>query len=50
MPNENIDFLTDTILNSENPFVLACKKIKERGHFQLFYLKKKTVILNLYEK
>ena len=30
MPNENIDFLTDNILNSENPFVLACKKIKAR--------------------
>ena len=26
MPNENIDFVTDTILNSESPFVLFCKK------------------------
>ena len=27
MANGNIDFVTDTILNSESPFVLACKKI-----------------------
>ena len=27
MPNGNIDFLTDTILNWESPFSLACKKI-----------------------
>ena len=27
MPNGNIDFVTHTILNSENPFVLGCKKI-----------------------
>ena len=26
MANENIDFVTDTILNSESPFGLACKK------------------------
>ena len=26
MANENIDFVTDTILNLESPFVLACKK------------------------
>ena len=42
MPNENIDFLTDTILNSENLFVLACKKIKERERtFPVILLKKK---------
>ena len=27
MPNGNIDFVTDTVLNRESPFVLACKKI-----------------------
>ena len=27
MPNGNIDFVTHTILNSENLFVLGCKKI-----------------------
>ena len=27
MQNENIDFGTDTILNSESPYILACKKL-----------------------
>ena len=26
MPNENIEFLADTILNSENPFAYTLKK------------------------
>ena len=33
MANENADFLTYTILNSESSFVLACKKNAERRHF-----------------
>ena len=40
MPNVNIDFVTDTILNCEYPFVLACKKIcKERAFSSYFKTK-----------
>ena len=46
MANGNIDFVTDTILNSESPFVLACKKFAERRHCPVT-LKQKTVILSL---
>ena len=37
MTNENIDFITDTILNSERPFFLACKKnCREKAFFSYF--------------
>ena len=46
MPNGKIDFVTDTILSCESPFVLACKRFAERRHFPVT-LKQKAVILNL---
>ena len=41
--NENIDFVIDTILNSESPFVLFCKKIFPERYFEII----ETVILKL---
>ena len=49
MPDGNTDFVTDTVLNSERSFVLACKKFAKRRHCPVI-LKEKTVILNLQKK
>ena len=49
MPDGNTDFVTDTVLNSERSFVLACKKFAKRRHCSVI-LKEKTVILNLQKK
>ena len=46
MPNKSIDFVTDTNLNSESPFVLVCKRFY-RGKAFSSYFKQKTLILNL---
>ena len=37
MANENIDFVTDTILNSESPFVLAGKKNCREKAFSSYF-------------
>ena len=49
MPDGNTDFVTDTVLNSERSFVLACKKFAKKRHCPVI-LKEKTVILNLQKK
>ena len=44
MPNGNIDFVTDTILNWESPFVLACKKICREKAFSSYFKTKDCYI------
>ena len=37
MANENTDFVTYAILNSESPFVLACRKKRREKAFSIYF-------------
>ena len=44
IPNRNTDFVTDTILNWESPFALACKKICREKALSSYFKKKDCYI------